>query len=152
MVGQSTQHAKSLHNELIKANLRISEEKQNTDDIASTLKRDYVKMETDLSGKIDDKKTEVELLQEKLANTQAELRREKAEKAEIIREKDEEIGELQYKINHMETAFENILHDAFDLLADRVASQKDAWEKEAMNIQSKNKKILMEFGLNPLHF
>ena len=75
-----------------------------------------------------------------------------AEKAEIIREKDEEIGELQYKISHMETAFENILHDAFDLLADRVASHKDAWEKEAMNIQSRNKKILMEFGLNPLHF
>ena len=56
---------------------QITEEKQNTDDIASTLKRDYVKMETDLSGKIDDTKTEVELLQEKLANTQAELRREK---------------------------------------------------------------------------
>ena len=150
MVSRSNQTAKTLHNELMIASSQITEEQQNTSDIACTLKRDYSKMETDLSRRISVTKSEKQLLEEKLALTQAELMREKAEKVKIVKEKDEIIADLRFKISHMESAFENILHDAFDLLVDKVEIQKSKWEKNAFDIQSKNKEVLLGFGLYPL--
>merc|ERR1712126_259348 len=104
-----------LHNNLIKANNQITEEKQNTYDITCNLKREYTTMESDLSSKITVTKTQLEVLQEKLLQTEEELKHEKEEKTKIIKEKDETIADLQYKIGHMESAYENILHDAFDM-------------------------------------
>ena len=150
IAGRSNQLSKVLHNNLIQANEHISTEKQNTHDIACNLKQQYASMETELSGEITSTKSDLKLLQEKLAQTEEELKHEKEEKRRIVKEKDEMIADLEYKIEHMESAYENILHDAFDVLVIQLEKVKLSWKKESLDIQSQNKDLLLEFGLNPL--
>lgn len=45
-----------------------------------------------------------------VASTEEELRKTRKERDDIRREKDEIIAELQFKIDHMESAYENVLH------------------------------------------
>jgi len=37
-----------------------------------------------------------------------------------------------------------------DKLVDKLTLSKIAWEKKSTSIQSSNKKLLLDFGLNPL--
>jgi len=50
----------------------------------------------------------------------------------------------------MEAAYENILHDAFDLMDIKLDEAKVEWKHEALSVQRKNKDLLLQFGLNPL--
>ena len=45
-----------------------------------------------------------------LASTEEELKKTRKERDDIRREKDEIIAELQFKIDHMESAYESVLH------------------------------------------
>ena len=47
---------------------------------------------------------------EHIASTEEELRKTRKERDDIRREKDEIIAELQFKIDHMESAYESVLH------------------------------------------
>ena len=44
------------------------------------------------------------------ASTEEELKKTRKERDDIRREKDEIIAELQFKIDHMESAYESVLH------------------------------------------
>lgn len=45
-----------------------------------------------------------------VASTEEELKKTRKERDDIRREKDEIIAELQFKIDHMESAYESVLH------------------------------------------
>ena len=45
-----------------------------------------------------------------LASSEDELKKTRKERDDIRREKDEIIAELQFKIDHMESAYESVLH------------------------------------------
>ena len=45
-----------------------------------------------------------------VASTEEELKKTQKERDDIRREKDEIIAELQFKIDHMESAYESVLH------------------------------------------
>ena len=45
-----------------------------------------------------------------IASTEEELKKTRKERDDIRREKDEIIAELQFKIDHMESAYESVLH------------------------------------------
>lgn len=152
IAGRADQRAKILHSQLMNATEEIIEAKETTKDISSDLKRQYVAMESELSGEIVQSKSRVVLLEEKLQETEIELANEKEEKKAILKEKNEKIAELENKIDSMEFAYENILHDSFDEMVQRLDKLKANWKRETMDLQSKNKALLLDLGLNPLEF
>lgn len=48
--------------------------------------------------------------------TEEELKKTRKERDDIRREKDEIIAELQFKIDHMESAYESVLHVCITLI------------------------------------
>ena len=50
-----------------------------------------------------------------IASTEEELKKTRKERDDIRREKDEIIAELQFKIDHMESAYESVLHVCISL-------------------------------------
>ena len=42
------------------------------------------------------------------------------------------------------------LQDALDVMGDKIEHCKDRWQAESTKIQEENKRLLLEFGLNPL--
>ncbi|XP_057316363.1 coiled-coil domain-containing protein 153-like [Hydractinia symbiolongicarpus] len=146
---QATSHG--LREKIKEASDCIEEEKKNKLDISSDLIRQYKSMQAELTNKICSLESNLENVKEKLLKTQNELKAEEEEKLKIIKEKDDIIAELEYKIEHMESAYENVLHDAFDMLTERFDSARIAWKAEATEIQRKNKARLLEFGLKPLY-
>lgn len=107
-------------------------------------------MQSEMALRIHMLEQTVNKLREQLASTEEELKKTRKERDDIRREKDEIIAELQFKIDHMESAYESVLHDAFDRMAIKVEDARARWEMESSEIQEKNKQLLLEFGLNPL--
>ena len=56
------------------------------------------------------KSTPINNLTVYVASTEEELKKTRKERDDIRREKDEIIAELQFKIDHMESAYESVLH------------------------------------------
>ncbi|CAH3119269.1 dynein regulatory complex protein 12-like [Pocillopora verrucosa] len=128
----------------------VETEQQNKLDISSDLTRQYKTMQSEMALRIHMLEQTVNKLREQLASTEEELKKTRKERDDIRREKDEIIAELQFKIDHMESAYESVLHDAFDRMAVKVEDARARWEMESSEIQEKNKQLLLEFGLNPL--
>jgi len=126
------------------------EEKQNKYDISTDLIRQYKSMQLDLTSKIKSLENNNASLSERLNIVNNELKNERKNKERIVKEKDDIIYDLEYKVEHMEAAYENILHDAFDLMDIKLDEAKVEWKHEALSVQRKNKDLLLQFGLNPL--
>ena len=141
----------SLRGQMKEVNECIEEEKRSKYDISATLKRQYKSLQKELTNKIYHLESKIEFLQENLLKVEEELKFEKEDKMKIIREKDEVVAELRYKIDHMESAYGNILHDAFDSIVSNLSKDKVEWKQESLEIQKKNKELLLEFGLSPLY-
>lgn len=142
--------AEDINEKMFQAKETINVEKQDKLEISADLTRQYKTMQTELTLRIHNLEQHVSILKDQLALTERELMRTKNEKEEIINEKDLKIENLQFKIDNMETAYENILHDALDAMRDKIEDAKNKWQSESTQIQEQNKKLLLEFGLNPL--
>lgn len=68
----------------------------------------------------------------------------------MIRDKNNEIGALQQKINSLQGSYEAILHEALDNLMNLIDLANEQWKEQSRMIQAKNMKTLSQFGLNPL--
>ena len=139
-----------LRDRMQKANDEIEEERKSKHYISSDLIRQYKSMQNDLNQKIYNLEKKIVELTNQLSNTEQELASERCEKQQIIEEKDATILNLERRLDHIENAYENILHDAFDMIVDKMNEARKLWKDESMEIQSKNKKLLLKFGLNPL--
>eukprot|EP00795_Rhopilema_esculentum_P016578 gene16578-8001_t len=142
--------SEDMKEKMLEAKETIQSEKQIKLEISADLTRQYKTMQTELTLRVHTLEKRVALLQDKLDATERELKKEKLEKAQIIEQKDMIIQDLQFKIDNMETAYENILHDALDAMGDKIEEAKGRWEAESTKIQEENKMLLLEFGLNPL--
>lgn len=147
---RSQLQSSDLRDRMQKANDEIEEERKSKHDISSDLIRQYKSMQNDLNQKIYNLEKKILELTNQLSNTEQELTSERREKQQIIEEKDATILNLERRLDHIENAYENILHDAFDMIVDKMNEARKLWKDESMEIQSKNKKLLLKFGLNPL--
>uniref|UniRef100_A0A4W3J312 Dynein regulatory complex protein 12 n=1 Tax=Callorhinchus milii TaxID=7868 RepID=A0A4W3J312_CALMI len=129
---------------------KLSEEREDSKAIHSDIGRQYKTMRAELGVRAHQLEIEVSYLQQQLRICQQELVRTRDENMRIMDEKNAVISELQDKINNMETAYENILHDSLDRLLLKLDAAKMQWEKQATIFHSQHKKQLLEFGLNPL--
>ncbi|EDO33635.1 predicted protein [Nematostella vectensis] len=114
------------------------------------LTRQYKTMQSEMALRIHMLEQTVTKLREQLASTEEELQKTRKERDDMRREKDQIISELKFKIEHMESVYESILHDAFDKMTLKVDEARSKWETQSSEIQERNKQILLEFGLNPL--
>ena len=139
-----------LREKIKEANENTENERIDKYDITCDLKRQYKTIHLELTTKIKLLEGSNKALTEKLSVVEQKLKDEQSEKDKIVKEKDEIIYDLEYKIENMEAAYENILHDAFDEMGKRLDKARAAWKIEALDIQQKNKELLLSFGLNPL--
>lgn len=128
----------------------VEVEQQRKLDISSDLTRQYKTMQSEMALRIHMLEQTVSKLRDSLSIAEEELRKTRKERDDIRREKDQIIADLQFKIDHMESAYESILHDALDRMAGKVEEARSKWETESSEIQERNKQLLLEFGLNPL--
>lgn len=149
-VRRSRAMSTTLREHVKEAYKHVEEEKYDKHEISSDLIRQYKKMRTDLTNKTTMLQLNLARLKKKLDETETELMQEKEEKLKITKEKDQIIAELEYKIEHMESMYENILHDAFDMMSERLMVTKHAWQDQINDVLGKNKDILLSLGLNPL--
>ncbi|XP_044852947.1 coiled-coil domain-containing protein 153 isoform X2 [Mauremys mutica] len=84
------------------------------------------------------------------ATCREDIQQARAEREQVLGEKDQTIAELQGKINAMETEYEKILHGSLDRVLSKLAAAQGCWEKEATAMHMEHKERLREFGLNPL--
>ena len=147
---RSQLQSSDLRDRMQKANDEIEEERKSKHDISSGLIRQYKSMQHDLTQKIYTLENKINDLTSRLSNTEQKLASERCEKQQIIEKKDAVILNLERRLDHIENAYENILLDAFDLIVDRMNEARKLWKDESMEIQSKNKALLLKFGLNPL--
>ncbi|XP_031555216.1 coiled-coil domain-containing protein 153-like [Actinia tenebrosa] len=135
---------------MLEAQDTVEAEKQNKLDISSDLTRQYKTMQSEMALRIHMLEQTVTKLRDNLAKSEEELRRTRKEFEDMKKEKDQTIAELKFKIEHMESVYESILHDAFDRMSAKVEDARGKWQTQALETQEKNKQLLLEFGLNPL--
>ncbi|XP_043935391.1 coiled-coil domain-containing protein 153 [Protopterus annectens] len=128
----------------------LDEERGEKKAISSDLTRQYKTLQADMVLRIHKLQTEVSHLQQQLESCREELKATQGEKERLVLEKDEVIAELQNKIDNMETDYERILHDGLDKLQSKIAAAKLQWEQQATTIHFEQKRLLLDFGLNPL--
>lgn len=147
---RSQMQSSDLREQMRKAEDDIEEERKSKYDISSDLIRQYKSMQQDLTHKIYNLESKVLELGSKLSKTEDELAFERSDKQRIIEEKDSMIENLERRLDHIEAAYENILHDAFDMIVEKMNAARDSWKDESLEIQGRNKAVLLQFGLNPL--
>ncbi|XP_070548533.1 dynein regulatory complex protein 12-like [Ptychodera flava] len=119
-------------------------------DITSDMTRQYKTMQTEMGLRVHQLEGELQRVKLQLSSTEQELKKTKEAKERITKEKDQKIEELQAKIDSMELSYEGVLHDALDNMMAKVDAARDSWQEQATKIHEHNKKLLLEFGLNPL--
>lgn len=128
----------------------IEEHKDDQRAISADMTRQYKTMQTEMRLHVHTLETQLTQTRQVLSKTETELKSTQEEKERISQEKDLMIQDLQKKIGGMERAYETILHDALNSLIERIDLAKHKWEEKSTVVQSRNKQILLEFGLNPL--
>jgi len=119
-------------------------------DVSANMTRQYKTMHAEMEIHIIQLREELQSTQARLAEKERLLKKTQEEKEKMCREKDLEIGELKLAIDVMGTDYENVLKDSMGHLTDSISELKDAWFDKSTAIQDKNKRALLEFGLNPL--
>lgn len=147
---RSQLQSSDLRDRMRKANDDIEEERNSKHDISADLIRQYKSMQHDLTQNIYTLEKKILTLTKRLTDTEEELASERLQKEQITQEKDAMILNLERRLDHIENAYEHILHDAFDLIVDKMNEARKSWHNESMGIQKNNKALLLKFGLNPL--
>eukprot|EP00106_Octopus_bimaculoides_P000574 XP_014768016.1 PREDICTED: coiled-coil domain-containing protein 153-like [Octopus bimaculoides] len=107
-------------------------------------------MESEMSVKVHLLETKLACCKQKLCETEAKLLNSQEETMHHLKEKQKEIDLLHQQQNSIQNFYEKIIHEVFDDLVLKVNRTRDHLEEHGVMIQAKNKKILLEFGLNPL--
>ncbi|KAK2153593.1 hypothetical protein LSH36_291g00058 [Paralvinella palmiformis] len=136
---------------MLEAQTQLEEREENQKAVSSEMTRQYKTMQTELSLRIHQLETELERTRLQLDDTQSELKKTKAEKEEMTKQKNLEIEDLQNRIKKMGDKFLKIFLDNMEQLKVQIDEQaKGRWAERATMIQSENKQTLLEFGLHPL--
>eukprot|EP00035_Acanthoeca_spectabilis_P038998 m.58132 g.58132 ORF g.58132 m.58132 type:complete len:201 (+) comp9392_c0_seq2:164-766(+) len=127
---------------------QLADERQNLMDVSADLTRQYKTMEAQLVGKIIELEMSNKVLRKELDMTHESLNETKSQAATTIKAKNDEIRLLKLKIESMQGAYEGILINALDSMAERIEAARDKWEIESFMVQQRNKDALLDFGLS----
>uniref|UniRef100_A0A3B4ZAP8 Dynein regulatory complex protein 12 n=1 Tax=Stegastes partitus TaxID=144197 RepID=A0A3B4ZAP8_9TELE len=111
--------------------------------------RQYKTMQTELTHKVKRLEQEASRLKEQLL-CQEELSKEKRQREQVEQEKDAIIGDLQRKLDSLETDYEKILIETLDSLTSQLSVARQGWEDKSTALHQNYKELLSEFGLNAL--
>ncbi|ELT97463.1 hypothetical protein CAPTEDRAFT_170982 [Capitella teleta] len=136
---------------MLQAEGELREQKDEHKAVSSDITRQYKTMQTDMGLRIYTLETELARTRAQLDRTELELKQTQEEKEKINRDKDQEIADLKLKKDNMEQQYITIIDRTLDGLKEKIGIARDKWEDKSNAIQSKNKHLLLEFGLNPLH-
>ncbi|XP_014768010.1 coiled-coil domain-containing protein 153 [Octopus bimaculoides] len=150
MLMESLAAGEERHKELNLLKTDFESQKGDYRSIRADMARQYKTMESEMNARILVLETELTTCQIKLSEKETELVQAKKKAKLLMNQKQEEIEIFQRKNNAMENSYKNILHGALDKLVSKMEISKEQWEKRARMIQAKNKKVFLEFGLNPL--
>ncbi|CAH1796067.1 unnamed protein product [Owenia fusiformis] len=124
-------------------------EKQDYQSVSADMTRQYKTMQTEMGLRIHQLETDLEKTSKTLEKTEADLKKTREEKDKIERLKNDEIKELQMKIDAMGMQYETVLNDHLDKLIEKIGGARAKWEDHSTMIQTKHKHILLDYGLNP---
>ncbi|KAK3724333.1 hypothetical protein QZH41_010848, partial [Actinostola sp. cb2023] len=102
--------ASRMKERMIEAKEAVEVEQQNKLDISSDLTRQYKTMQSEMALRIHMLEQTVTKLRDNLAKSEEQLRKTRKEFEDMRKEKDQTIAELKFKIEHMESVYESILH------------------------------------------
>eukprot|EP00037_Helgoeca_nana_P012992 m.119178 g.119178 ORF g.119178 m.119178 type:complete len:201 (-) comp21777_c0_seq1:93-695(-) len=126
----------------------LADERQTMMDVSADLTRQYKTMESQLISKLIELETTNKMLRKELDMTRESLDETKSQAATTIKSKNEDIALLNIKIQSMQGAYEGILSNALDSMAERIEAARDKWEIESFMVQQRNKDSLLDFGLS----
>ncbi|KAL5019699.1 hypothetical protein ScPMuIL_002591 [Solemya velum] len=132
------------------AQQELLEQKVDQKSINSDMTRQYKTMQTEMGLRIHQLETELGKTRQQLVHTEEQLKQTRQEKEQMMKDKDEEIENLKRTITNMEVDYGKILDESLDNLISKIDMAKERWEEQATLVHSKNKQVLLEFGLNPL--
>ncbi|CAD5122775.1 DgyrCDS11182 [Dimorphilus gyrociliatus] len=147
---------KSLNqNEFMRSKVKDVEERLEKTEIdqrmaSQDMTRMYKTMHKEMSIQIDELGAELISKQAVLETTQQELEQVKKDKDEMERKKDDEIARLNRALENMDRQYRDILSDAFHSLKVRIDDANSQWKDKEIDMQSENKRMLMDLGLYPL--
>ncbi|KAL3887134.1 hypothetical protein ACJMK2_027087 [Sinanodonta woodiana] len=139
-----------LRQKMTGAEKELEEQQKDQKAINADMTRQYKTMQTEMGLRNHQLETELARIRQHLAQTELELKKTKEEKERMTKEKDEEIGNLQMKINSMEKDYERVIDETLDSLCSKIDTAREKWGEMSTLIQAKNKQVLIEFGLHPL--
>ncbi|XP_008274541.1 dynein regulatory complex protein 12 [Stegastes partitus] len=129
---------------------KLQHERQDHRDVSSDFSRQYKTMQTELTHKVKRLEQEASRLKEQLVLCQEELSKEKRQREQVEQEKDAIIGDLQRKLDSLETDYEKILIETLDSLTSQLSVARQGWEDKSTALHQNYKELLSEFGLNAL--
>lgn len=138
---------RSRMNETVK---ELETKEEDFKDMNADMARHFKTTQTKMGLRIHNLEMELVQTQNKLKETEKLLRETQDEKERIIRDKDQEIDELNVSIRIMEKDYVRILDEALNSLVGKIDNAKSKWETASSNLQARNKQNLLELGLHPL--
>lgn len=150
MLIQAKTNSEVCHQQLEQIQKEFQTQKSDYKAVSADMTRQYKTMQSEMTGRIHLLETELAHFKLNLKETDKLLTKEREEKRILIRDKNNEIGALQQKINSLQGSYEAILHEALDNLMNLIDLANEQWKEQSRMIQAKNMKTLSQFGLNPL--
>jgi len=136
--------------DLHEAEKKLWQQKVHEKDISAELSRQYKTMQTEMAIQVRQLEAEVSHLRQQLSHANNELETYKKSYKEMEEEKNNKISELQMRIDGMEGSYERVLTEALDSLMLKIDGSSKKWDNTSMELQEKSKRMLLQFGLNPL--
>jgi hypothetical protein len=137
---------------------KLNETNKNIEEIESIhkassayLTHQYKTLQNDMTIKMHNLESELVNTQRQLEATEKKLEEEIKEKNTIIQEKNEKISDLEQKIANIQIMYDSIISLTLDNFNQNIEKKKLSWEDKSIQLQTKNKKLLAELGVNIHH-
>ena len=115
------------------------------------LTHQYKTMQNDMYVKMHNLETELMVTRNHLEVTESRLAQEQREKKQMLEAKNEKIAELESKINNLQIIYDSIVDLTLTGFNRNLDAKRSTWEDNSVQLQTKNKKLLAELGVN-IHY
>lgn len=150
LVRRSKEVSEQWKERMLTAEYNLEDVKDTHRAVSADMTRQYKTMQVESIQRIQHLETELAQTKARLDRAEQELHKTKEERDRVLREKEIQIEILNMKVNSMSGQYEYLFNEYMDKLVDKMTLSKVAWEKKSTSVQSNNKKLLLDFGLNPL--
>lgn len=134
---------------------KLDETYKNIDEIENVhkassayLTHQYKTLQNDMAIKMHTIEAELVNTRRQLDQTELKLQEEIKDKQHVIEMKNEKINDLEMKIKNIQLMYDSIIHITLDNFNAKIEVKKLEWEDKSIQLQTKNKKLLAELGVN----